>query len=84
MTDKLPKFRPHEFGNGHLFGVNSFGCNSIISYTEVDGTVGIWKFYCFKNSSTETIFCNANGIRRTFNLTDPEIASRAIRMEEYY
>jgi hypothetical protein len=76
------KFRPHPGGDYGLFGLNMFGSDSTISYTEIDGAVDIWRFIYFKTGSNDAIYINANGIHRTFALGDPNIASRAIRLEE--
>lgn len=75
------KFRPHKSGNYGLFGLNMFGCDSTISYTEIDGSVDIWRFLYFKNSSNDAVYINTSGIHRTFVLDDPKIASRAIRLD---
>lgn len=77
---KTHKFRPHHFGNAHLFGLNSFGCDSTITYTEVDGAVDIWRFLYFEIA--DAIYTNASGIQRTFALADPNIACHALRLEE--
>jgi hypothetical protein len=39
------EFEPHEMGNYALYGLNMFGCNSIIKYNDK-----IWRFYAFDNS----------------------------------
>jgi hypothetical protein len=81
---KTNNFRPNKDGNSNLFGLNSFGSDSTICYTEVDGTVGIWRFIHFKcgtNSVREAIYVNKEGTIRKFDLTDNNIASRAIRLE---
>jgi hypothetical protein len=40
------EFEPHEMGNYELYGLNMFGCNSIIKYNDK-----IWRFYNFENST---------------------------------
>jgi hypothetical protein len=81
---KTHKFVPHAQGNRGLFGLNFFGCDSTISYTEVDGTVDIWRFNNFESGTTsvrDAIYINKAGITRKFDLMDENIASRAIRLE---
>jgi hypothetical protein len=84
--DEINKnYRPHPDGNRNLFGLNSFGTNSIILYTEVDGASDIWHFKYFKSGTTsvrDAIYTNASGIIRKFDLLDENIASRTTRMEK--
>ena len=75
------KFRPHHGGNYGLFGLNMFGSDSTISYTEIDGSVDIWRFLYYSSGSTDPVYINVGGVRRKFALGDPNIASRAIRLE---
>jgi hypothetical protein len=82
---KSHKFIPHPEGNKSLFGLNNFGCDSTISYTEIDGSVDIWRFIKFASGSSsvrDAIYINKLGDVRNFDLMDKNIASRAVRLEE--
>lgn len=79
---KTHKFRPHSGGNYGLFGINMFGCDSTIRYTENDGSIDIWRFLYFTAGSNDAIYINGSGVRRKFNLNDQNIASRVLRLEE--
>ncbi len=51
-------FISHEMGNYGNYGLNMFGCNSIIEYNN-----DIWKFYAFKTGSNDAIYYNKNGTK---------------------
>lgn len=81
---KTHTFLPHPEGNKNLFGLNNFGCDSTIRYTEDDGTVDIWRFTHFETGTTsvrDAIYINKAGTVRKFDLLDQSIASRAVRLE---
>jgi len=50
------KFEPHYFGNYALYGLNTFGCNSIIMFRDE-----IWKFCYFKHGSDIPYYVNKDG-----------------------
>ncbi len=49
-------FIPHSGGNSMNFGLNSFGCESIIKYME-----DIWIFAYFIQNSNNAVYFNKNG-----------------------
>jgi len=53
---KTHKFKPHENGNMFRYGLNSWGCNSIISYNN-----NIWKFIGFEPNKSDAQYINMNG-----------------------
>jgi hypothetical protein len=79
---KTNKFRPHHMGNYALFGINMFGCSSIISYKEVDGTVDVWKFLHCGPCGGPPVYFNSQGIRRTFDFGSSDVYNRATRLED--
>ena len=46
-------FRVHPMGNANCFGLNTFGCDSIIQYGNQ-----IWKFYAFQTGTENAIYLN--------------------------
>ena len=55
-------FIPHKNGNDMCYGLNSFGCDSIISYNN-----DIWKFVWFLTGTNKAIYINKNGLMFTFD-----------------
>ncbi len=55
-------FVPHSDGNSFNFGLNSFGCDSIIKYMEDN-----WKFLYFIQNSNDAVYCNKNGNKLVLN-----------------
>ncbi len=55
-------FIPHENGNDLRYGLNSFGCNSVIQYNN-----HYWKFLWFLSDSNDALYVNKNG--ETFTLS---------------
>jgi hypothetical protein len=49
-------FVHHEMGNYANYGLNMFGCDSIIDYNN-----DIWKFYAFQAGTDNAIYYNKNG-----------------------
>ena len=47
------EFVEHPMGDYALFGLNLFGCNSVIRYNDE-----IYKFYAFKAHSNDAIYVN--------------------------
>ena len=57
-------FIPHKDGNAMNYGLNSFGCESIISYNN-----DIWKFVYFLNGTTnKAVYYNKNGLELVLDL----------------
>ncbi len=50
------EFLEHPFGNYALYGLNNFGCESIINYNDE-----IMKFYAFKSGSNNAIYITKSG-----------------------
>jgi hypothetical protein len=48
-------FVPHKNGNAMNYGLNSFGCDSIINYNN-----DIWKFVWFFVNSNKAVYVNKN------------------------
>ena len=68
-------FIPHKDGNAMNYGLNSFGCESIISYNN-----DIWKFVYFLNCSNKAVYINKNGqelVLDTYTIND----NKPIRMQ---
>ncbi len=68
-------FIPHSMGNYGNYGLNLFGCNSIIEYNN-----DIWMFYALKGSSNDAIYYNKNGTELILNSYD--MPEGITRMEE--
>ncbi len=66
-------FVPHTNGNSQNYGLNEFGCNSIIKYNN-----DIWKFVYFLINTNIAVYINKNGEEFHYNNTDMDI----IRMME--
>ena len=49
-------FVPHTNGNSMHYGLNEFGCNSVILYNNQ-----IWKFIWFINNSNNAVYINKEG-----------------------
>ncbi len=49
-------FVEHPMGNYGLYGINFFGCNSVIRYGDE-----IMKFYAFKSGTNDAIYINKSG-----------------------
>jgi hypothetical protein len=49
-------FIPHKNGNDMLYGLNVFGCNSIIQYNN-----DIWKFIWFISNTNDAVYVNKEG-----------------------
>ena len=65
------KFEPHSYGNYGLYGLNTFGCDSIIKFNDE-----IWKFLHFKKSSEIPTFVNKNGDLIEINLRNAQNVTR--------
>lgn len=50
------EFEPHENGNAFRYGLNSWGCDSIINYNN-----DIWKFIWFVPNKNDAMYINKNG-----------------------
>lgn len=61
---KTNTFRPHPGGNRQLFGLNDFGCDSIILFEEQ-----MWKFLYFDKNGIP-IYINALREQRRIHLND--------------
>ena len=73
---KTHTFRPHPFGERLLFGLNGFGCDSVILFEE-----HLWKFLYFEKNN-QPIYINALGHKQPFNLNDDiNVRSKTTRME---
>jgi hypothetical protein len=73
---KTHTFRPHPFGERLLFGLNGFGCDSVILFEEL-----IWKFLYF-DKKNQPIYINAQAQKRPFDLNnDTNVRSKTTRME---
>ncbi len=70
-------FEVHPNGNSMLFGLNSFGCNSVILYQN-----DIWKFYAFESGTDNAIYYNKDGKRFVFNTYDTQVKSQITRLQE--
>jgi hypothetical protein len=70
-------FELHPNGNSMLFGLNSFGCNSVILYQN-----DIWKFYAFESGTDNAIYYNKDGKRFVFNTHDTQVKSQITRLQE--
>lgn len=65
-------FVPHEMGNWGNYGLNIFGCDSIINYNN-----DIWKFYAFQACSDNAIYYNKDGKELILNSRNmPENVTR--------
>ncbi len=53
---KNNQFVPHKMGNYARYGLNCFGCDSIIKYNNK-----LWKFICFVSNSNNAVFIGENG-----------------------
>ncbi len=63
------KFVPHTNGNIMNYGLNSFGCNSIIEYNN-----DIWKFVYFNKNNAVYVNKDKNEIHfNTFNMSNMKI-----------
>ena len=86
---KTHKFRPHSEGNYALFGINTFGCSSVINVRDTDREAAglqqhIWKFHSFPGASDYVAtYINEEGSRHTFDFRDPITYSNTTRLEEY-
>ncbi len=67
-------FIPHSGGNYGRYGLNLFGCNSVILYNN-----DYWKFIWFVNNSNDAVYINKNG--KEFILKD-NTDKNIIRMQE--
>ena len=87
---KTHKFRPHSEGNYALFGINTLGCNSIITNRDAEREAAglpqhIWKFHSFPGASDYVAtYINEQGQRQTFDFRDALTYSNTTRLEEYY
>jgi len=63
---KSTQFVEHPLGNQLMYGLNSFGCNSIIRKDNE-----IYKFYAFKTGTDDAIYYNKNGKQFIINLHKP-------------
>jgi hypothetical protein len=68
---KSNTFEPHELGNQMKYGLNTFGCESIIKYND-----DIWKFIWFENN--DAIYINKYGTRLVL---DKYITGEITRMQ---
>jgi hypothetical protein len=86
---KTRKFRPHHMGNYALFGINTFGCSSIINVRDTEREAAglpqhIWKFHSFPSASDYVAtYINEEGSRHTFDFRDSNIYNNTTRLEEY-
>jgi hypothetical protein len=55
-------FIPHENGNNMCYGLNSFGCDSIIKYNN-----DIWKFLWFLTGTNKAVYMNKEGLTCVFD-----------------
>jgi hypothetical protein len=55
-------FIPHENGNYARYGLNLFGCDSVIQYNNE-----IWKFIWFVSNSSDAVFINTKGQQTIIN-----------------
>lgn len=69
-------FVPHKDGNAMNYGLNSFGCESIISYNN-----DIWKFVYFLVNSNIGVYYNKNGQRLELDLRTITEDNKPIRMQ---
>ncbi len=73
---KTRAFRPHPFGDKLLFGLNGFGCDSVILFEE-----HLWKFLYFAKNN-QPIYINARGQKQPFDFKDEtNVRSKTTRME---
>jgi hypothetical protein len=66
-------FIPHKGGNYANYGLNLFGCNSIIQYNN-----NYWKFIWFLSNSNNAVYINKNGEELVINYK----IEGAIRMQQ--
>ena len=69
------KFIKHSNGNAFNYGLNSWGCDSIVEFNGV-----LWKFYAFQSNSSNVIYINHKGQRLIFNSFNIDFVMN--RMEE--
>ncbi len=73
-------FIPHELGNIHKYGLNFFGCDSIIHYNN-----DIWKFLYFMQNSNNAVYINKNGKKFIYNddheYNEPNVITRMMIVE---
>jgi hypothetical protein len=85
---KTHKFHPCHMGNCALFGLNTFGCNSIITVRDVEREAAglpnhIWKFIGFPTPSNLVAdYINEEGDSRVFDFRDPDIYNNTTSLEE--
>ena len=72
---KTNQFRPHPRGNQMRFGLNGFGCDSVILFEEQ-----LWKFLYF-NKNGIPIYINARREQRQIHLKDDTCATRMEAIE---
>ncbi len=59
------EFVPHPMGNYACYGLNTFGCNSVILYNDE-----LLKFYSFQGSTNNAIYINKDGKQIIININD--------------
>ena len=74
MSANTKKFIHHENGNKMRYGLNSFGCNSIIQYNNQ-----IWKFIHFIHNTDNAVYINNEGEQFILDAYNKE---GIIRMQE--
>lgn len=71
---KYHRFKEHPDGNCLMYGLNTFGCESIIRFHDE-----LWKFLHFKSGTDITVYVNERGelleidLRRTPGVTRMDI-----------
>jgi hypothetical protein len=71
------KFKPHSMGNYALYGLNTFGCESIIDFYN-----DIWKFYAFEVGNNNAIYINKSGHSFLLNTFSNHSQLNITRLEE--
>jgi hypothetical protein len=66
-------FLPHKDGNSMNYGLNSFGCDSIIKYNN-----DIWKFIWFITGTNKAVYINKAGEIFIYNNQDLDITRMEI------
>ncbi len=67
-------FIPHKNGNYGRYGLNLFGCNSVIQYNNQ-----IWKFKYFISDTNNALYINKEGMEFVLDTYDKDCI---IRMQE--
>jgi hypothetical protein len=68
-------FVVHPMGNYGLYGLNFFGCNSVIRYGDE-----IMKFYAFKSGTNNAIYINKSGREIIINPYDTDSTVKINRL----